>query len=58
MTKENTLKPKPRTLKRAEKDLHDKESSKTSKSTGGFVVRAAKGIKEKSTKRKLRKRNK
>lgn len=52
MTRKKGIKPKPRTLKAAEKDLHSKKSSKTSKSTAGFVVKTAKGVKEKLNRRK------
>lgn len=40
-------KPKPRTLRAAERDLHSGKSSESSKRTGGYVVKNAKGVKEK-----------
>lgn len=50
MAKRKLVKPKPRTLKAAEKDLHNRHSSGSSKRTGGYVVKNAKGVKEKRKK--------
>ncbi len=41
-------KPKSRTLKAAEQELHNHRSPKTARRTGGYVLRNAKGVKEKT----------
>ncbi|HVA96035.1 MAG TPA: hypothetical protein VND99_00105 [Candidatus Acidoferrales bacterium] len=43
-TRKTLVKPKPKTLKRAEQDLKNKHVGKTVKSPAGFVVRNAKGV--------------
>jgi len=37
--------PKPRTLKSAEKELHDRRSAKAARRASGYVVERAKGVK-------------
>jgi len=48
--KRNLVKPKPATLKRAEKDLHNSKTSRTVKGPAGYTVRNAKGVKIKKSK--------
>ena len=43
-------KPKPRTLKAAEKELHNGRSAKPARRAAGYVVKNAKGVKEKGRK--------
>ncbi|HUD04600.1 MAG TPA: hypothetical protein VMR59_01280 [Patescibacteria group bacterium] len=43
--RKNLVKPKSKTLKKAERDLHNKKASKTVKGPAGYTVRNAKGVK-------------
>ncbi len=54
--RKNLVKPKPHTLTIAEKLLHGKKSTKNSKTLAGFTVRDAKGVKEKTSKGKTKKK--
>ena len=49
MARKVLVKPKPKTLRKAEKELHGKRVPKTAKSTAGYTVRNAKGVREKRT---------
>ncbi len=41
------VKPRSHTLRSAERELHGKRTSKTAKTPAGYVLRNAKGVKEK-----------
>lgn len=46
MPRKPLVKPKPKTLKDAEKDLKNPKASQTAKGTGGYTLRNAKGVRE------------
>ncbi len=50
MIKKGLSKPKPRTLRAAEKELHDGRSAKLARRASGYVVKNAEGVKVKKGK--------